>query len=68
MEDILIYSQNLSEHQNYVKSVLKRLCEHGLQVDISKCSFEATQVTYSSLIVSTKGTSMDPKKVACVQE
>ena len=68
MDDILIYSQNLSEHQDHVKSVLQRLREHGLQVDISKCSFEATQVTYLGLIVSTKGISMDPKKVACVQE
>ncbi|KAI0998309.1 hypothetical protein K3495_g9886 [Podosphaera aphanis] len=68
MDDILIYSENLAEHRKHVKTVLKRLREHGLQVDIAKCTFEATQVTYLGLIVSTEGIRMDPKKVACVQE
>lgn len=48
--------------------MLQRLRERGLQVDISKCDFETTEVAYLGLIVSTKGISMDPKKVACIQE
>ncbi|KAI0996376.1 hypothetical protein K3495_g11804 [Podosphaera aphanis] len=68
MDDILIYSSSLEEHRRHVKTILKRLREHGLQVDISKCGFETTQVTYLGLIVSTKGIHMDPKKVACIQE
>lgn len=68
MDDILIYSESLEDHRRHVKKVLERLREHGLQVDITKCSFEATEVTYLGLIVSTKGISMDPKKVACIQE
>ena len=68
MDDILIYSETLGEHRQHVQTVLKRLREHGLQVDISKCEFETTKVTYLGLIVSTKGICMDPKKVACVQE
>ena len=68
MDDILIFSKNLDEHRQHVRTVLQRLREYGLQVDISKCQFETTQVTYLGLIVSTKGIHMDPKKVACVQE
>lgn len=68
MDDILIYSDNIDEHRKHVKIVLQRLRESGLQLDISKCSFETTQVTYLGLIVSTQGILMDPKKVACVQE
>lgn len=68
MDDILIFSDNIIDHRRHVKIVLQRLREHGLQLDISKCNFEATSVTYLGLIVSTKGISMDPKKVACVQE
>lgn len=68
MDDILIYSNSLIDHRQHVRTVLQRLREHGLHVDISKCSFETTKVTYLGLIVSTEGISMDPKKVACVQE
>lgn len=68
MDDVLIYSNTLSEHRDHVRRVLERLREHGLQVDVSKCSFESTQVTYLSLIISTEGIHMDPYKVQCVQE
>ncbi|KAI0992227.1 hypothetical protein K3495_g15959, partial [Podosphaera aphanis] len=68
MDDILIYSDNLVDHRKHVRTVLARLREHGLQVDIAKCNFETTEVIYLGLIVSTRGISMDPKKVACVQE
>lgn len=68
MDDILIYSATLADHRKHVREVLQRLREHGLQVDVSKCAFETTSVTYLGLIVSTEGISMDPKKVACVQE
>ncbi|KAI1001084.1 hypothetical protein K3495_g7116 [Podosphaera aphanis] len=68
MDDILIYSDNLTDYRRYVREVLQRLRENGLQADISKCNFETTQITYLGLIVSTKEISMDPKKVACVQE
>ena len=68
MDDILIFSETLADHREHVRTVLKRLREHGLGVDISKCEFETTQVTYLGLIISTKGIHMDPKKVACVQE
>lgn len=45
MDDILIYSENLDEHRKHVKAVLKRLRDHTLQVDISKCDFECYRST-----------------------
>lgn len=51
-----------------MKTVLKRLRDHGLQVDISKCDFEATKITHLGLIFSTEGIFMDRKKFAYVQE
>ena len=68
MDDILIFSKTLSEHRKHVRTVLQRLREHGLQIDIAKCTFESTQVTYLGLIISTKVIHMDPRKVACTQE
>ncbi|KAI1008075.1 hypothetical protein K3495_g160 [Podosphaera aphanis] len=68
MDHILIYSESITDHRRDVKRFLQRLREHGLQVDISKYSFETTQVTYLGLIVPTKGISKDPQKVACMQE
>lgn len=68
MDDILIFSESLTEHREHVKKLLRRLREHGLQVDIAKCEFESTTVKYLGLIIYTQGIVMDPKKVASFQE
>ena len=51
IDDILVYSQILKEHQKYVKLVLSRLQDVSLQVNISKCNFEVYQVKYLGLII-----------------
>ena len=51
VDNILVYSQTLKEHQKYVKLVLSRLQDARLQVDISKCDFEVHQVKYLGLII-----------------
>jgi hypothetical protein len=66
IDDILIYSDNLLEHRQHVKSVLQALREAGLHVDIKKCEFETQEVTYLGMIVSTSGVKMDPSKVSCI--
>ncbi len=68
IDDILIYSDTLEEHKIHVRSVLSKLREAGLQVDITKCEFHVQEVKYLGLIVSTKGISMDPDKVQAVTE
>ena len=42
LNDILIYSDNEAEHKIYVKCVLQKLEEAGLQVNITKCAFHVT--------------------------
>ena len=51
VDDILIYSQTLKQHQEHVKLVLTQLQAAGLQVDIGKCNFEVHQVKYLGLII-----------------
>ena len=42
LDDILIYSNNAKEDEIYVKKVLQRLRDAGLQADIKKCEFSVT--------------------------
>ncbi len=66
IDDILIYSANLREHCKHVVKVLQRLREVGLQVDISKCEFEVTEVKFLGLVFLTQGVRMDPAKLEAV--
>ena len=66
MDDILIYSNSVGKHNVHVKKILEKLCEAELQVDITKCEFNVTEVKYLGLIITTKGIKMDPAKVEAI--
>jgi hypothetical protein len=68
LDDILIYSKNLEDHEEQVKKVLKALEERDLRVKLDKCTFWATEVEYLGFIVSTEGIKMNPGKVKAILE
>ena len=68
VDDILIYSQTLEEHQRHVREVLSRLRKAGLQVALSKCEFSVQQTKSLGFIVTTEGISVDPEKIKVILE
>jgi hypothetical protein len=39
IDDILIYSRSMEEHEEHLRTILKRLQEHQLYAKFSKCEF-----------------------------
>ena len=68
LDDILIYSRTLEEHEQHVRLVLEQLRKHKLYAKESKCEFFRTQVTFLGFIVSDEGLKVDPKKVSAVTD
>ena len=66
LDDILIYSENVLEHEHHVKLVLRRLRDAGLQVDIKKTEFHVTRTKYLGFIISTQGLEVDPEKITAI--
>ena len=66
LDDIMIYFDNELEHKTYVKKVLERLQNAGLQVDIKKCKFRVKCTKYLGFIVSTNNIETDLDKVKVV--
>ena len=52
LDDILIYSNNMSKHYQHVKEVLKYLCKAGLYAKAEKCEFYSKLVEYLGYIFS----------------
>jgi len=46
LDDILIYSDDMSKHKQHVKEVLWRLQKHSLYTNADKCKFYKTTVEY----------------------
>jgi len=68
LDDILIYSDNLSEHKNHVKEVLRHLQKHKLFASPTKCSFYQTQVEFLGFVLGPTGLQMDESKVQVVRD
>jgi hypothetical protein len=66
IDDILVYSNDLTSYRQYVRLVVKILQDASLQLDIKKYKFEITEVTYLGIIVSTNSIRIDPAKITTI--
>lgn len=62
VDDILIYSQTLEEHEAHLRAVFQILTRHQLKVKRSKCSFAQQRLAYLGHIISPNGVATDDKK------
>ena len=67
LDNILIYSNNMSEHHWHVKEVLKYFCKAGLYAKAEKCEFHSELVEYLGYILSPSGLTMSDNKVKIIQ-
>jgi deoxyuridine 5'-triphosphate nucleotidohydrolase len=67
IDDILIYSQNDTDHQYHVRQVFDLLRKHKLYGTMVKCEFFKEAVEYLGHIISSQGIATDPKKVEVIK-
>jgi hypothetical protein len=63
IDDIWVYSKNEAEHEQHLRIILQRLCDHQLYSNFSKCSFWLKEVPFLGHVISTEGIALDPSKV-----
>ena len=66
LNDILIYSNNMSEHHQHVNEVLNHLYKAGLYTKAEKCKFHSELVEYLGYILSFSGLTMSDNKVKII--
>jgi len=66
LDDILIYSNNMSEHHRHVKEVLKHLHKASLYAKAEKCKFHSESVEYLGYILSPSGLTMSDDKIKII--
>lgn len=67
IDDLIIFSDTLEEHERRLLRVLDKLKEYGLKLSPDKCKFLQTSVRYLGHVVSEKGVETDPDKVATLK-
>lgn len=67
LDDLIVFSDTLEEHESRLIHVLNRLKEYGLKLSPDKCKFFQTSVRYLGHIVSSDGVKTDPEKVQALK-
>jgi hypothetical protein len=66
IDDILVYLKSTEEHEEHLRVVLQRLCDHQLYAKFSKCEFCINEVSFLGHVISLEGIIVDPGKVCDV--
>ena len=68
LDDILIYSNNISEYYQHIKEVLKHFCKASFYAKVEKFEFHSELVEYLEYILSSSGLTMSNDKVKIIQD
>ena len=63
IDDILIFSKSMEEHEEHLRIVFQILREKKLYAKFKKCEFWLDQVVFLGHVISKAGISVDPSKV-----
>jgi hypothetical protein len=66
IDDILIYTKTVKEHEEVVRWLLKRLCEEGYYANPEKCEFFMREVSFLGHVINEKGIHVQQHKVKAV--
>ena len=66
LDDILIYSQDLAQHIQYLKSLFTILRAQRLYGKLEKCSFLMQEISFLGFIINKDGIKVDPNKIEAI--
>ena len=68
LDDIIVFSKTPKEHIERLRGVFKKLSTAGLRLNLRKCEFFKSRITYLGHTVSKDGIETENKKVSTIQE
>jgi len=66
IDDILIFSNNIEDHECHIHIVLEKLRKVRLYTKLEKCEFHQSKVKFLGYVISKNDIRMDPRKVQTI--
>lgn len=67
IDDIIIFSENVSQHLHDIRTVFQRLQNAGLTINLKKSKFCLQEIGFLGHVVSTQGIMADPSKIEAIR-
>ncbi|GBG83134.1 hypothetical protein CBR_g36752 [Chara braunii] len=68
LDDILVFSRTLEEHQGHLRQVLEKLREANFKINAKKCDWAKTQVLYLGHVLDGDGVKPEDSKIAAIRD
>ncbi|GKC08203.1 putative reverse transcriptase domain-containing protein [Tanacetum coccineum] len=68
IDDILIYSKSIKEHEGHLELILRLLKKEELYAKFSKCEFWLSKVQFLGHVIDRKGIHVDPAKIESIKD
>lgn len=68
VDDLLVFSDTVTEHFKHLRLIFEKFRLEGITVKLRKCQFIREKVMFLGHEISSKGISMDPKRVEAILE
>ncbi|GBG90653.1 hypothetical protein CBR_g51001 [Chara braunii] len=68
LDDILVFSKTLQEHQGHLRQVLEKLREANFKINAKKCEWAKTQVLYLGHVLDGDGIKPEDSKIAAIRD
>eukprot|EP00253_Pinus_taeda_P033024 PITA_33024 len=66
LDDILIFSKTKEGHFRHLQSVLRKLQQNKLLINLKKCTFSQRELVYMGFVIAENELKMDPEKVTTI--
>ena len=68
IDDTLVFGRNQQEHYERLHKVLKRIEAAGITLNLDKCEFDKTEVTFLGHVVDSNGIRPDSSKIKAIKD
>ena len=68
LDDILIYSNDLTQHKKDVRNIMETIRKAGMKLKPSKCEFHKTETEYFGFIINPEGVQANPVKTRAIEQ
>jgi hypothetical protein len=68
LDDIYIYSSKLEKHADHVRQIFDRFRRFGLYINLNKCEFSTTRITFLDYMIGINDIKMDQIKIKIINE